>query len=150
MLHIAQSGWQQLRQHAERAYPEECCGVLLGRAEQQANRVLAVRAVENAAEGARTQSYRIAPETLIHWQRTAREQGLAIVGFYHSHPEQAAQWSQRDWAEAHWTDCSYVITSVRLQGGQPCAQETRSFRLRQQRGEKYFADEEILFHAEAF
>jgi proteasome lid subunit RPN8/RPN11 len=35
-----------------------------------------------------------------------------IVGFYHSHPDHPAQWSQTDFAEAHWIGCSYVITSV--------------------------------------
>jgi proteasome lid subunit RPN8/RPN11 len=35
-----------------------------------------------------------------------------VVGFYHSHPDQPARWSERDLAEAHWFACSYVITSV--------------------------------------
>jgi proteasome lid subunit RPN8/RPN11 len=34
------------------------------------------------------------------------------VGFYHSHPDHPAMWSTTDFAEAHWTGCSYVITSV--------------------------------------
>jgi len=45
------------------------------------------------------------------------------VGFYHSHPDHPARWSQTDLAEAHWLGCSYVITSV--EAGQ--ATETRSF-----------------------
>jgi proteasome lid subunit RPN8/RPN11 len=38
--------------------------------------------------------------------------GFDIVGFYHSHPDHPAQWSQTDFAEAHWMGCSYLITSV--------------------------------------
>jgi proteasome lid subunit RPN8/RPN11 len=34
------------------------------------------------------------------------------VGFYHSHPDHPARWSQTDLAEAHWWGCAYVITSV--------------------------------------
>ena len=34
------------------------------------------------------------------------------MGFYHSHPDHPAQWSQTDFAEAHWLGCSYIITSV--------------------------------------
>jgi proteasome lid subunit RPN8/RPN11 len=45
------------------------------------------------------------------------------VGFYHSHPDHPARWSQTDLAEAHWLGCSYIITSV--EAGQ--AAETRSF-----------------------
>ena len=56
--------------------------------------------------------YNIAPEELIKIQRQARKLGLDIVGFYHSHPDHPAQWSQTDFAEAHWVGCSYVITRV--------------------------------------
>ena len=37
---------------------------------------------------------------------------LEIAGFYHSHPDHAAQWSLTDLAEAHWLGCCYIITSV--------------------------------------
>ena len=37
---------------------------------------------------------------------------MSIGGFYHSHPDHPAQWSQTDFAEAHWLGCSYVITAV--------------------------------------
>jgi proteasome lid subunit RPN8/RPN11 len=44
--------------------------------------------------------------------REARNRGLEIAGFYHSHPDHPAQWSATDLAEAHWLGCSYVITEV--------------------------------------
>ena len=56
--------------------------------------------------------YNIDPKELIRIQREGRERGEDIVGFYHSHPDHPAQWSQTDLAEAHWFGCSYVITSV--------------------------------------
>jgi len=56
--------------------------------------------------------YHIDPRELVRAQREAHERGLEIVGFYHSHPDHPAQWSQTDFAEAHWIGCSYVITSV--------------------------------------
>jgi proteasome lid subunit RPN8/RPN11 len=49
---------------------------------------------------------------LVKIQREGRERGFDIVGFYHSHPDHPARWSQTDLAEAHWIGCSYVITSV--------------------------------------
>jgi proteasome lid subunit RPN8/RPN11 len=45
-------------------------------------------------------------------ERAAREQGVAIAGFYHSHPDHPAQWSETDFNEAHWLGCSYVITAI--------------------------------------
>ena len=56
--------------------------------------------------------YHIDPRELVKIQREGRERGEDIVGFYHSHPDHPAQWSQTDLAEAHWIGCSYVITSV--------------------------------------
>jgi proteasome lid subunit RPN8/RPN11 len=56
--------------------------------------------------------YNIAPVELVRIQRSARDKGLEIAGFYHSHPDHPAQWSPTDFAEAHWIGCSYVITAV--------------------------------------
>jgi proteasome lid subunit RPN8/RPN11 len=50
---------------------------------------------------------------------------LDIAGFYHSHPDHPAQWSQTDLAEAHWLGCSYVITAV----AKGVAAQTNSFHL---------------------
>jgi proteasome lid subunit RPN8/RPN11 len=148
MLRISQSGLETLRRFARQAYPEECCGVLLGRAEANANRVLLVAPVANIADSGRDSRYQIAPEELIRLQRTAREQGLSIVGFYHSHPEHAAQWSQSDLEQAYWTSCSYVIISVHAQDGHVTVQNTRSFRLTGSDAQKEFVEEEIVQDAD--
>jgi proteasome lid subunit RPN8/RPN11 len=84
--------------------------------------------------------YAIDPKDLIRIQREAREQGLDIVGFYHSHPDHPAEWSSTDIAEAHWWGCSYVITRVT----QGLAAETRSFRLEGAGDEKHFVEEPIV------
>ncbi len=147
MLRISQPELDALRRYAEQAYPEECCGVLLGHMEADLNQVVLVAPVANIAEEARTRRYQIAPEELIRLQRTAREQGLSIVGFYHSHPEHAAQWSPSDLSEAHWTGCSYVITSVRASDERVAAQTTRSFRLTGSDPDKQFTEEEIVLDA---
>ena len=70
--------------------------------------------------------YAIAPQDLVRAQREAREHGLAIVGFYHSHPDHAAAPSATDSKEAYWDGCSYVI--VETQAGR--AGELRSYVLR--------------------
>ena len=84
--------------------------------------------------------YNIAPVELIRIQRQAREKGLDIVGFYHSHPDHPAQWSTTDFAEAHWLGCSYAITSVE----QGKAKVTNSFLLTgTEEDNKEFNDESI-------
>jgi proteasome lid subunit RPN8/RPN11 len=112
VLRLSHDIYQELRLHGEETYPHECCGVLLGRSSEGVNKVeQAVRAGNTRTDSAHNR-YNIAPQELIRIQRQGRARGWDIVGFYHSHPDHPAQWSQTDLAEAHWLGCSYVITSV--------------------------------------
>jgi proteasome lid subunit RPN8/RPN11 len=113
MLRISQPVYTALRHHGEETYPYECCGVLLGRFDDDGARTVtrAIRAGNTRADSPHNR-YNIDPKELIRIQREGRERGEDIVGFYHSHPDHAPQWSQTDLTEAHWLGCSYVITSV--------------------------------------
>jgi len=112
MLKLSHADYQALRAHGEETYPHECCGVLLGKAVPDGNHVHTIVRAGNTRTDRAHDRYNIAPEELIRVQRQARGLGLDIVGFYHSHPDHPAQWSQTDFAEAHWVGCSYVITEV--------------------------------------
>jgi proteasome lid subunit RPN8/RPN11 len=111
-LILSQSLYDQLRAHGEETYPNECCGILLGKAAADAIRVASLVRAGNTRTDSAHNRYHIAPQELIAAQREARQRGLDIVGFYHSHPDHPAQWSQTDFAEAHWFGCSYVITAI--------------------------------------
>jgi proteasome lid subunit RPN8/RPN11 len=113
MLKFQRKDYDAIRRHGEETYPHECCGVLLGRMEDDGTRVVTSTV---CAGNTRTDSahnrYNIDPKDLIHIQREGRDRGEDIIGFYHSHPDHPAQWSPTDHAEAHWFGCSYVITAV--------------------------------------
>jgi proteasome lid subunit RPN8/RPN11 len=113
MLNIRRKDCEAIRQHGEETYPYECCGVLLGRIDEHGVRtVTSVARAGNTRTDSAHNRYNIDPKELIRIQREGRERGEDIIGFYHSHPDHPAQWSQTDLAEAHWFSCSYVITSV--------------------------------------
>jgi proteasome lid subunit RPN8/RPN11 len=113
MLKIPDSAYASLRRHGEETYPYECCGVLLGRFEDDGSKIVTcVARCGNTRADSPHNRYHIDPKELIRIQREGREHGEDIVGFYHSHPDHPAQWSPTDLAEAHWFGCSYVITSV--------------------------------------
>ena len=142
MLKIPQSAYAEIRRHGEETYPNECCGVLLG----TMNDDVIVHMVRETVRCGNTRAdsphnrYHIAPEELIAAQKRGRQAELDIIGFYHSHPDHPAHWSQTDLAEAHWLGCSYVITSV--EKGK--AVLTNSFALCGTREEdKRFEDEKI-------
>lgn len=111
-LRIPKPIYDGLRAHGEESYPHECCGALVGRPGAEGGLVsYAVRAGNTHAGDTRSR-YQIAPGELVRIQRDAAREGLEIAGFYHSHPDHPAQWSEADLAEAHWLGCSYVITEV--------------------------------------
>jgi proteasome lid subunit RPN8/RPN11 len=144
MLRMSQQIYDSIREHGEATYPHECCGVLLGHF--VAGDGGTVNDVEDAVRAGNTRTdsahnrYNIAPQELVKIQRTGRERGLDIVGFYHSHPDHPARWSPTDFAEAHWLGCSYVITAVE----KGAARQTNSFLLTGTiEDDKAFADEAI-------
>ena len=113
MLKLAQSVYLLLRKHGEETYPHECCGVMLGRFEDDGSKTVSrIARCDNTRDDSPHNRYQIDPKELIRIQREGRERGEDIVGFYHSHPDHPARWSSTDLAEAHWFGCSYVITSV--------------------------------------
>lgn len=124
-LSLPISVYHALRAHGEEAYPEECCGALMGRDSGAGWEIVAAVRAENASAAPAHSRYEIAAAELVSLAQEARRRGLEIAGFYHSHPDTRAQWSPADLAEAHWMGASYVITEV-VRGQ---AAETRSFRL---------------------
>lgn len=55
--------------------------------------------------------YSIDPKDMLRVQRQARDEGLSIIGVYHSHPDHVAEPSECDRAQA-WPDYAYTIMSV--------------------------------------
>src|SRR5262245_56161681 len=96
-----------LRAEAERARPAECCGVLVGRGD----RVTDVFPVPNTAED-RLARYEMDPAELWAARRRARDEGLDVLGFYHSHPRTPPVPSSRDVGRAYYPEAAYAIVSL--------------------------------------
>jgi proteasome lid subunit RPN8/RPN11 len=140
MLRISRKNVEAIFAQAEHCYPQECCGVLLGTLSDGVRVVSEAIPAENVSKGLRSTRYSIAPQELIAIQKRARDSALDIIGFYHSHPDHPAQWSDTDRREAHWFACSYLIVSV--EDGK--AAELHSFVLAGTSEEdKRFDDEEL-------
>jgi len=139
MLQNSTAAYDLIRWEAERSYPNECCGILLGNIEGSLRTVSLTVTCENARRDLLESRYSIDPEKVIVALKLARSRAETIVGFYHSHPDQPPRYSGTDLAEAHWFDCSYVITSV--ESGR--ASGTASFVLQGTEQSKQFVSEEI-------
>ncbi len=96
--------------HAREAAPHECCGLLLGRGDAI---VEAFRARNVADDPVRR--FLIDPADHFAGLRLARERGLEVVGFYHSHPASPPGPSPRDVAGFTYPGHLYAIVSLQAE-----------------------------------
>ena len=99
---------KRIEQHAAEAYPNECCGFLLGREENGSRVIVEVAPIQNAWQSMENNPYEVRPEDSLRnrslvdpkdWlriDREARQKGLDIISFYHSHPDHPARPSEFD------------------------------------------------------
>ena len=144
MITLEERHITEIRQHGERDYPFECCGLMLGRFEKEGRKiVIETYPISNArAEEAKRNRFLIRPEELMRGEKYAREQGLDVVGFYHSHPDDVAVPSQYDLEHA-WPTYSYVIVAV----DKGRAADLRSWEMESDRSQ--FNEEQIVSEARA-
>ena len=138
MIQIGEDILKEIENHAERDFPHECGGMLIGKFLADGTKsVFETFPIENARETAdRHKRILIMPKDVMRAERHARENGLDVVGYYHSHPNAPAVPSQYDLDHALpvW---SYVIVSV-LNGK---AADARSWEMEHDRSK--FIEEKI-------
>jgi proteasome lid subunit RPN8/RPN11 len=142
-LQISARLLEDIGRHGARAYPNECCGALLGAAGGETKTVRALLPLDNRREGeaARTR-FLVTAEDHLWAEKEARARGLDIVGWYHSHPDHPARPSEFD-REHAWPWYSYLV--VRVAGGTP--QEATSWVLADDRSK--FLEEPLRAPAES-
>jgi proteasome lid subunit RPN8/RPN11 len=135
MIIVEPKAKQVMIEDAQSAYPNECCGFFYG-AEQDDDRTIThVVVVENGKEGDKRKRFEITPQDYMRAEQFALENGLQLLGVYHSHPDHPAVPSEHDRVAAQ-PYFSYIIISVLNR----IAADLRSWRL----NEEFFFDEEIL------
>jgi proteasome lid subunit RPN8/RPN11 len=93
--------------HARGLAPDECCGVLIGNADQVFDAVPARNIADRPAV-----RFLIDPKDHLAALKDARRRGLDVVGFYHSHPRSPAIPSATDLAEANYPQHLFLIVSL--------------------------------------
>ena len=124
MLRLSPQLAETIGEQAAHAYPNEGCGLLLGRLEEDCITVVELFPVENRweAEDEKVRRFRITGEDMLQAELAAMAQDLEVVGVYHSHPDHPPVASPRDLAWAAWPGYSYLITEVR--GGHPASSQS--------------------------
>lgn len=98
-------------EHSKMVYPNEGCGILVGRNEGEIWQVLRAVPVPNRNEERSRDRFEISPKDYLRVEKEARRDGLDIVGFFHSHPDVPPFPSLTD-AQFAWSGFLTVIVGV--------------------------------------
>ena len=127
-MDLTQQELKEIFAHAEEGYPDEVCGVIIGKVGHP--NINAVRRCANLANqyhhqdpvryprDART-AYVMDPKALLRIQGEGDAKGLDVVAIYHSHTDHEAYFSKtdRDLAlfdgEPLWPNARYIVVSVK-------------------------------------
>ncbi len=113
MIQIDKERLTQIRRHAETAYPEECCGALLGCLEHDIKCVTDVRPVVNRCDKETAQRrFLITSEDYMSLEKSAQNNGFEILGFYHSHADFSTLPSEFD-KKGALPRLAYLIVAVK-------------------------------------
>jgi proteasome lid subunit RPN8/RPN11 len=131
-IRIKRADLEAIKMHGEETYPHECCGFLIGSMEDGVNLLSkTLRAdnewpdqpgirpnqiAESSNQPTKVESqknrYLITPEQSKRADDHASDLGLAIIGYYHSHPDHPAAPSDFDLDHSCWPGQSYMIVSI--------------------------------------
>jgi proteasome lid subunit RPN8/RPN11 len=98
-LHLPDALAAAIRSAAQRAYPEECCGLIEGEDTADGWRAIAIHETANLAQD-RARRFLIDPQAQFDLMRRLRETERRVIGCFHSHPGGRAEPSATDAAEA--------------------------------------------------
>lgn len=150
MLTLQPKTLSQICDHAKSEFPNECCGIILGSEAQEF--VRKCRNIQNELHqedpdkyprDART-AYVIHPDDLIAVHKEAETQQRQIKAFYHSHPNHAAYFSEKDkadatvWDEPAYPGATYLVISVHSKIYNYLNVSGRGYKPRQQKKETLF------------
>ena len=139
MMRLRAPTLRELTVHASATYPEECCGVLLGRNSGDNGKprdIVRIVALGNLLSSDREHRYHIPADSVLSAEREAEAYGLIVIGFYHSHPDGSSAPSAFD-REHAWPWYSYLIVAAREDDTGP----VRAWRLADDRSR--FDEEEL-------
>ena len=108
-MKISRAALDAIREHGAEGYPHEICGIMIGPPSDRT--VTEVKRARNIIVDRARDRYEIDPRDHIRIQREADDQGMEIIGYYHSHPDHPAQASRFD-TERAWAGYVYLIVAV--------------------------------------
>ena len=102
--------WQTMEAHVRVSFPREACGVLAGEREH-VHWVEPITNVENSRD-----RFRMDPQEQLDVMMRIEDEGLQLLGIYHSHPQGPEELSESDIQEAAYLEAAHLVWS-------PCGEQ---------------------------
>ena len=107
MITLPKELGEEMVQHARKAYPRECCGMLAGKD----MRITKLFKIKNIAK--RMDEYELDPLEQVHAFEEIDRLSLKLIGVYHSHPNHPCYPSDLDRQQAFYPDTFFLIISLK-------------------------------------
>lgn len=138
IVQLSENSGKIMRAHAIGTFPNECCGFFFGEIKDGNRNVSEIFPVSNSKDGDQRRRFSISPMDYLQAEKYALEQGLVLLGVYHSHPLHPAIPSAHDLRQAV-PFFSYIILSV-------YDEEVTSIRSWQLDEQSQFQEEDLFEH----
>lgn len=115
---------RELQELARAGFPDEACGLLVGRNHPTGAVAMRVEGARNVHPDRTHDRYELSPEDHFRIESRARSDELEVVGVWHTHPGRPARPSRTD-HETAWEGYAYVILATSEDG----VLDLRSWRL---------------------
>ncbi|HMD55495.1 MAG TPA: M67 family metallopeptidase [Phycisphaerae bacterium] len=125
-VHLPPQAAAIISRHVQKDFPREACGFLIGESRDfllPSRRIIAVIPAKNVVSSDPAKAYAIDSHEWLRLERQLQEKNLAILGIYHSHPDDSTLPSNEDSKyAAAWPELIYIIAAVAADGyKQMCA-----------------------------
>ena len=97
-LHLSHELAERIRRHGAETFPHECCGALLGHdsafdedSTGPSREVSELFPLVNRRDDSPRNRFAVTSEDVREAEKAARQHGLDVVGWYHSHPDHPAR-----------------------------------------------------------
>jgi len=121
MIVVPESIARQIESEGVAAYPNECCGILIGKEKDGRRMVERLAPMKNVFDaGEQYHRFSIDPLAQIEAEKSADDSGKVVLGYYHSHPDHPARPSEYDRTHVPpWSFYGHII--VAIEKGRPAA-----------------------------
>jgi proteasome lid subunit RPN8/RPN11 len=123
---ISRHAFENITAHAEREFPFECCGFIIGDVADEVRAIRNIQDEQRAADPARFQrdartAFLMDPKEHLAVLQEVDARDLKLKAVYHSHPDHDAYFSATDRAQAcsfdptepDYPETAYIVMSVR-------------------------------------